>query len=133
MNILLLNSYPKLEDGHVKLDRQGVPITVFRYQVTGTATELAEYERVQKLNPKIKTIKDEDGQYLWFTTRPVGRTGKLMISANDKIYADTTQLDLASAMIKQYGLLGQMLAKDALNPAPAPVTLSLPQSDAIDG
>lgn len=112
MFIKLLRSYPKLSDGHQKLDAKGNPVIVFVYRVTGSKEELAEYERIQ--NEGEHTCKD-DGGYLWFTTRPVGLKGRLCISQNDKIYADTTAMDLAGSLIKQYpGQLGSMLAKEVL-------------------
>lgn len=113
MKITLLRSYPKLEDGRIKLDHNHEPIIVFVYAVTGTPKELAEYESIQKADG-VNTIVDEDGTYLWFTTRPVGAVGKLAISPKGKIFADTTALDLANAMIRQHGALGQILAKDIL-------------------
>jgi len=113
MIIDLLRSYPKLEDGHIKLDRNHEPIIVFVYAVKGTPKELDEYESIQKAEG-VKTIVDEDGTYLWFTTRPVGVKGKLVISPKGKIFADTTALDLANAMIRQHGALGRILAPDIL-------------------
>lgn len=114
MVITLLRSYPKLEDGKRKLDNAGNPIIVFVYRVNGTKEELKEYERIQT-DSGVNTIKDEHG-YLWFTTNPVGVKGRLCISPNDKLYADTTALDLASAMSKRYpGALGVALAREIIN------------------
>lgn len=114
MFIKLLRSYPKLEDGKQKMDSKGDPIIVFVYKVTGTKSDLEKYEQIQSVGDH--TCKDDKtGDYLWFTTRPVGLKGVLMISTNDKIYADSTATDLAGAMLKQYpGKLGEMLAKEIL-------------------
>jgi hypothetical protein len=113
MVITLINSYPKLnEEGKRKLDSKGEPITVFKYRVKGKPEDLEKYEEIMTAGKH--TCKDSIG-LLWFTTQPVGEKGKLCISTNGKIYADTTANDLASSLIKQYpGQLGLMLAKDVL-------------------
>jgi len=112
MNIVLKRSYPKLDKGVRKTDSQGNPITVFVYTVTGTKAELARYAEI--MSAEEHTYKDDDGSYLWFTTNPVGVKGKLCISTNGKVFADTTAIDLASALIKQYGQVGRDMARDIL-------------------
>lgn len=119
MIIKLKRSYPKLnEDGTRKLDKSGQAIIVFVYSVIGTDDELKEYEEIQTL-AGVKTIKDSSG-YLWFTTQPVGVKGRLKVSVNaekgtKKLYADTTAIDLANSLVKQYGQLGMAMAKDILD------------------
>lgn len=113
MFLTLKRSYPKLnEDKTRKLDSRGKGITVFVYEVTGKKEELTKYGEIMEAEKH--TWKDEDGTVLWFTVRPIGMSGKLCISTNNKIYADTTAMDLANSMIEQYGHVGQILAKDIL-------------------
>lgn len=112
MVISLKRSYPKLENGVRKLDSKGNPIIVFVYQVTGTDEELKRYEQIQLKN-EVKTIKDDSG-YLYFTTNPVGMKGVLKVSTNNKLFVDTTAIDLANAVAKNYGAVGRMIAKDIL-------------------
>jgi len=119
MKYSLITSYPATHKegdnkGKVKLDKAGNKVIVFKYRVTGTKDELEEYERIQKENG-VDTIKDDLGKHLWFTVYPPAtREGQLMISTNGKIYADTTNTDLAKAMIQQHGLFGQMMAKEIM-------------------
>lgn len=131
MNIHLLRSYPKLEKGHRKLDSKGIPITVFVYQVTGTKAELEAYEKAQ-LASEVKTIKDDDGQYLFFTTRPTGEKGTLLISPNGKVFVDTTAIDLAVAMERQYGSVGRAIARDIAGRGFTPVDRDEPIDQDID-
>ncbi len=111
MHLKLMRSYPKLEDGKQKLDSKGQPIIVFAYRVTGTKAELSEFEAIQKKGDH--NCKDENGYY-YCTTRPVGLKGTLSISTNGKLFTDTTNLDLAAAMIKNYGAVGHIMAKDLI-------------------
>jgi hypothetical protein len=136
MVIRLKRSYPSLHKdgenkGQRKFDKNHQPITVFVYQVTGTDEELKKYEEIQ-IKAGVKTVKDQSG-YLWFTTVPVGVTGKLNISTNGKIFADTTAMDLASQMIKQYGELGRIMAKDIMDkgfiPDDEPIEMKEPDLD----
>ncbi len=114
MKIKLDHSYPKLENGQRKLDIKGDPITVFVYRIVKyTKEELDRYLKIQEAN-EVKTVKDEKG-YIWFTPNPVGVEGELKISTNDKIYPDTTNLDLANAMIKNHGRAGLAMAQSILN------------------
>jgi len=134
MLITYVRSYPKLtEDGHQKRDRNGFPITVFVYHVTGPAKELEEYKRIQTEND-VTTVEDDDGKVLFFTTRPIGNTGELKISHNGKIYADTSKLDMSAALIKQYGILGQIMAKDIMQgaPVPMPAVINAGDPDPLD-
>lgn len=112
MIIKYISSYPKLVDGKIKLDKNGIPITVFKYRVTGDPSELSQYDKIQS-SKELKTIKDDKG-YLWFSPLYVGETATLSISVNDKIYADTSLIDAAKSLIQQHGRLGEILAADLL-------------------
>lgn len=75
--------------------------------------------------------EDEAGNPLWFTTRYSG--DKVDVVANEqsgKLYADTSKLDKAASLAKQYGgNLGQELAKisaaQLLGVAPQPESISI--------
>lgn len=112
LKIKLKRSYPKLENGERKLDSKGLAIIVFVYVVTGAKDLLDRYRKIQESND-VNTIVDEvTGETLYFTTNPCGLTGKLGISINDKIFVDTTSMDLANALIKNHGYAGQLMARD---------------------
>lgn len=114
LKIKLIRSYPKLEDGQRKLDKDGNAIIVFVYKVTGSKDLIERYKSIQEAND-VKTVVDEQtGDVLYFTTNPCGVTGRLGMSVNDKIFVDTTSMDLANSLIKNHGYAGQLMAKDIL-------------------
>jgi|TARA_R110000868_G_C10778965_1_gene755366 hypothetical protein len=85
--------------------------TVFVYTVTGNATELADYERVQG---SYHRVDPKTGETLWFTTRFVGESGSLIITDNNKVVADMSEFDKQASLVQQYGgNLGDHLAKSA--------------------
>ena len=58
--------------------------------------------------------EDEEGKALWFTTRCIGKTGKLIITQNNKLVPDMSAFDQAASLAAQYGgNFGQELAKVA--------------------
>lgn len=82
----------------------------FVYVVSGSKENLEEFERIQGDFAR----KDEAGNLLWFTTRCIGASGKLIITTNDKIVPDMAEFDMAASMASQYGgNLGQELARSA--------------------
>jgi len=85
--------------------------TVFVYTVTGNATELAAYEKVQG---SYHRVDPKTGETLWFTTRFVGESGSLIITDNNKVVADMSEFDKQASLVQQYGgNLGDHLAKSA--------------------
>lgn len=99
MNIKLKRSY-RSKNGN----------TVFVYAVSGTEAQLAEYKKASGEYHRV----DEDGTPLWFTTRCVGDTGKLIITTNGKIVPDMSEYDKAASIAAQYGgNFGQALAEMA--------------------
>ncbi len=124
MFIKLINSFPKLnDDGTAKMKPNGQPTIVFKYSVHGTKEELAKYAEIQGENHR---KDDTTGVPLYFTTRPAGVTAQLQISSNDKVFVDTTNIDLARALITQYGEVGMLMAKDLLGAA-VPMTSMVQQ------
>lgn len=80
----------------------------FVYVVTGSPEALAEYERVQGEYAR----KDDAGQLLYFTTRAMGLSGEIIITPNDKIVPNMTELNMAASLSAQFGgNLGQEMAK----------------------
>lgn len=107
MLIKLISSRPKLnDDGTAKLTKNGKRIIVFKYSVHGTKEDLAKYKEIQGEHYR----EDDEGTPLYFNTRAYGRTATLSISVNDKLYVDTTNLDLAVSLIESYGRLGELMA-----------------------
>ncbi len=120
MLVKLVKSYPdRNEDGTAKLNsKTGRPRMNFMYTVHGTKQELAEYKAAQGGDlPEGENNhyrEDEKGTALWFTQRPIGMTGQVKISQNGKVFADTTDIDLAASLIDNYGSVGMLMAKDIL-------------------
>jgi len=124
MKINLLRSYRS---------RNGNP--VFVYTVTASPAQLEEFRTVQGEFYR----EDDNGKALWFTTRCVGNTGKLIITTNGNIVPDMSAYDQAASMAQQYGgNFGEQLAKQAaqsilgITPSaePAPESQASPAVDA---
>jgi len=83
----------------------------FVYGVSGNASDLAAYKDAQG---EFYREDETSGTPLWFTTRCVGQTGKLIITTNDNIVPDMSAFDQAASIAEQYGgNFGQELAKQA--------------------
>ena len=64
----------------------------FRYKVSGTSEELAQFAKIQD---KFHRVDDVTGESLWFTVRYVGKSVNLGITRDGKkIYADVSELVL---------------------------------------
>lgn len=82
---------------------------VFVYEVSGSKSELEAYSEAQ--GEFLKT-SDETGKPLWFTTRCIGQTGKLIITTNGNVVPDMSEFDQAASLAAQYGgNLGTELAR----------------------
>lgn len=99
MNVKLERSY-RSRNGNV----------TFVYKVSGSATDLAKYKEIQGEHYR----EDESKNPLWFTTRCIGNSGKLIITTNNKVVADMSEFDQAASLAQQYGgNFGAELAKAA--------------------
>lgn len=82
--------------------------TVFVYTVAADAKQVEAYKTVQGSNYR----EQEDGTPLWFTTRCIGDTGTLVITAKGKVVPDMSAYEQAASLAKQFGgNFGQELAK----------------------
>ena len=100
MNIKLVRSY-RSKNGNA----------TFVYAVSGTETQLEAYAEAQG---EYLRVDDETGEPLWFTTRCIGPAGKLIITTNGNVVADTSAFDQAASLAEQYGgNFGQALANQA--------------------
>ena len=82
----------------------------FVYRVSGNASDLAAFKNAQGEYYR----EDADGTPLWFTTRCVGTTGKLIITTNGNVVPDMSAFDQAASSAAQYGgNFGQELARQA--------------------
>ena len=99
MNVKLARSY-RSKNGNV----------TFVYAVSGNAADLAAYAAIQGEYART----DDKGTPLWFTTRCIGPTGKLIITTNNKVVPDMSLFDQAASLATQYGgNFGEQLAKSA--------------------
>lgn len=97
MKVKLMRSY-KSQKGN----------TVFVYSVTGTPAQIEAYKAAQGDNYR----EAEDGTPLWFTTRCIGNSGELVITAKGKIVPDMSAYEQAASLAAQFGgNFGQELAK----------------------
>jgi hypothetical protein len=101
MNVSLSRSY-----------RSSKGNTVFVYTVKGNESQIAAYKTAQGDNYR----ESEDGTPLWFTTRCIGKTGTLIITAKGKIVPDMSAFEQAASLAAQFGgNFGQELAKATVN------------------
>jgi hypothetical protein len=82
--------------------------TVFVYAVTAKATDAEAFKTASGDFYR----EAEDGTPLWFTTRCIGNSGKLVITSKGKIVPDMSAYEQASSLAKQFGgNFGQELAR----------------------
>jgi len=99
MNITFSRNYVKKDTGN----------DVFVYVVTGTPEQLEAFKSAQGSNYR---VDQKTGEILWFNSRYVGETGKLIITSNNKVVADTSAFAKAKSLSAQYGgNFGQELAR----------------------
>ena len=89
MNVKFKNSY-----------RSAKGNTVFRYAVSGTATQLETYKNAQGENHR---LDEATGEPIWFTTRFIGTTGKLIATSKGKIVPDMSAYEQAKSLSEQFG------------------------------
>lgn len=106
--------------------------TVFVYAVKGTQSELEAFADAQGSNHR---IDEETGEALWFTTRCVGKEGKLLITSNNKVVPDMSEFDQAASLAKQFGgnfgdQLARMAAEKLLGKSSVSTTAQTPRIQA---
>ena len=99
MKVSLLRSY-RSKNGNA----------TFVYKVNANASDLESFKEAQGDYYR----EDADGSPLWFTTRCIGKSGKLLITTNGNVTPDMSSFDQAPSLASQYGgNFGQELAKSA--------------------
>ena len=94
-----------------KLSKNGQPVTVFVYTVSGSDDELEQFKDAQGAD---HYRESDDGEPLWFSTRVAGPNPTLLFTAKGQIVADMSAFDKAHSLAQQYGgSLGAELAKQA--------------------
>ena len=74
---------------------------VFRFNVSGTDSELKEFETAQGDNYR---VDNETGKPLWFSTRYIGDNVTLEITSNNQVVADDTELTKLQSLVEQFGI-----------------------------
>lgn len=98
MNVRLARSY-RSKNGN----------TTFVYNVDGTPKQIEEFKTAQG---DFYREDDKTGKPLWFTTRCIGNSGKLVITSKGKVVPDMSAFEQASSLAKQFGgNFGNELAK----------------------
>jgi hypothetical protein len=81
----------------------------FVYKVTGSAEAMEQYKEVQG---SFYREDETTGEVLYFTTRYMGATGNILITANDKIVADMSEFEKAASLVGQFsGVFAEKLAE----------------------
>lgn len=82
---------------------------MFVYHVSGDQASLDQFETIQG-----EHYRTDNGTPVWFTSRFVGESCKLLITSAGKIVADTSEFDKAKSLADQFGgNLGQAIADAA--------------------
>ena len=79
------------------------PVTgtkVFRFNVFGTESELQEFETAQGDNYR---VDEQTGKPMWFTTRYVGDNINLVITKDNNVVADDTEMSKLQSLVEQFG------------------------------
>ena len=98
MNVKLARSY-RSKNGN----------TTFVYNVDGTPKQVEEFKTAQG---DFYREDDKTGKPLWFTTRCIGNSGKLVITSKGKVVPDMSAFEQAASLAKQFsGNFGNELAK----------------------
>jgi len=85
--------------------------SVFVYHVKGTDEQMARYKEAQGDYHK---SDEETGNSLFFSTVALGQNIEVIVTRNNRVIADTTELDQAASMAARYGgNLGQAFADQA--------------------
>lgn len=98
MNVKLARSY-RSKNGN----------NTFVYNVDGTPAQVEEFKTAQG---DFYREDDKTGKPLWFTTRYIGNSGKLVITSKGKVVPDMSAFEQAASLAKQFGgNFGNELAK----------------------
>jgi|694.fasta_scaffold91670_8 hypothetical protein len=74
--------------------------TVFVYNVSGSEKELADFEAAEGDNYR---LDDKTGKPIWFTTRFIDDNISLVITENNKVVADDSELSKMASLVSQFG------------------------------
>jgi hypothetical protein len=105
----------------------------FAFIVTGTPEELQEY--IDSEGEHVST--NDAGEPLWYTSYPKKLEGTLKISSKGTAYMDTSDLDIAKAMIEANGgdfgqMYGGTIMQQILGQASQPATQVKPAEASSD-
>jgi hypothetical protein len=79
------------------------PVTgtkVFRFVVSGSEKELESFETAQGDNYR---LDETTGKPLWFNTRYIGDNVNLIITSNNQVVADDTEMSKLQSLVEQFG------------------------------
>lgn len=80
------------------------PVTgtkVFRFNVFGTEAELQQFESAQADNYR---VDETTGKPMWFSSRYVGDNVDLIITSNNQVVADDTEMTKLQSLVEQFGV-----------------------------
>ena len=84
--------------------------TVFRYKLVANEEALDAYVEAQQEG---LTIRDDEGNLIYLTTRFAGKTNTLVVTENGKIYVDNSELEQMASIVDQVGgKLGEAMAQE---------------------
>lgn len=94
-----------------KRDKNNNLVDVFVYSVTGSKDAIEAYEKAQG---EFLRTDETTGKHLFFSTRYVGESAKLIITEKGNVVPDMSEFAKAHSLASQFGgNLGQELARNA--------------------
>lgn len=104
MNGQLVNEYSKLcSDGKRR--------TMYVYKVTGTKAEVEEFLD----SDSAKTVDGDSGDNLLITTRYGGERVKLVITKDNRVTFDQSEMRKVASLAQQFGEAGKGILTDYIN------------------
>ena len=94
MKASFLSSYRKSKIGQN-------PVVVFRYAVEGSEEDIQKYSEIQGDN---LVLDDKTGKPLYFTTRYISDSINLIITENNRVVADDSEIVKLQSLVQTYGL-----------------------------
>jgi len=73
---------------------------VFRFVVSGSEADLKAFEEAQGDNFR---LDEQTGKPLWFSTRYIADNVNLIITSNNQVVADDTELTKLQSLVDQFG------------------------------
>jgi hypothetical protein len=96
---------------------------VFRYAVSGSPKAIEAYRDAQG---EYYREDDKTGEAMWFSPNFIGKSGTIVVTDDNKVYADTSELEQQASLVSQLGgnlgvAMAAEIAKQMVQQSPSSV------------